>query len=166
MKTLESPNACPNPSRRQFLQLAALAGGVAFVGGCANSGSAQLADSPATSNGPGSTYSPIKAIEKPDHSVLIPGGGKLAPGTALAFVLGSNNPGILYATKNGELKAISALCTHQGCTVRWQSADQPLICPCHGSEFDLNGKVEKGPATEALPTYAARKKGDDAIISL
>jgi len=166
MKSPESKDTCSNPSRRQFLQLAALAGGVAFVGGCANSSSPDLAASPASGTGPGGTYNPIKAIEKPDHSVIIPGGGKLAPETALAFVLSSGNPGILYAEKDGKLKAISALCTHQGCTVRWQSADQPLLCPCHGSEFDLNGKVEKGPATVALPTYKARKQGDDAVISL
>jgi Rieske Fe-S protein len=166
MKSPESPDNCPKPSRRQFLQLAALAGGVAFVGGCANSSAPNLAASPASGTVPGGTNNPIKSIEKPDHSVIIPGGGKLAPETALAFVMGSGNPGILYATKDGKLKAISALCTHQGCTVRWQSADQPLICPCHGSKFALTGKVEHGPATEPLPTYAARKQGNDAVISL
>jgi cytochrome b6-f complex iron-sulfur subunit len=166
MKSPQSTENRAKPSRRQFLQLAALAGGVALVGGCASSPSSEMAASPATSNGPGGTYNPIKAIEKPDHSIVIPGGGKLAPGTALAFVLSSGNPGILFVTKDGKFKAISALCTHQGCTVKWQSDTQPLICPCHGSEFALDGKVEHGPATQPLPTYAARKQGDDAVISL
>jgi cytochrome b6-f complex iron-sulfur subunit len=164
MKKTACSDDYPKPSRRQFLQLAALAGGVALVGGCSSLSSPDA--SPASSNGPGGTYDPIKAIEKPDHSVLIPGGGKLAPGTALAFVLGSNNPGILYATKDGKLKAISALCTHQGCTVRWRGPDETLLCPCHGSQFDLDGKVEHGPATEPLPTYSAHKQGDDAVIAL
>lgn len=166
MKSPKPQDACSNPSRRQFLQLAALAGGIAFVGGCAKSSSSEMSGSPASGTGLGGTYNPIKAIEKPDHSVIIPGGGKLAPETALAFVMGSGNPGILYATKDGKLEAISALCTHQGCTVRWQSADQPLICPCHGSKFALDGKVQNGPATTNLPTYKARKQGDDAVISL
>lgn len=169
MKTPESHDACPNPSRRQFLQLAALAGGVAFIGGCAkstSSASADLADSPASGTGLGGTYNPIKAIEKPDHSILIPGGGKLKPGTALAFMRGMSNPGILYAKKDGSLEAISALCTHQGCTVRWQGIDKPLLCPCHGSKFTLDGKVQNGPAMQDLPTYKARKQGDDAIIPL
>jgi Rieske Fe-S protein len=167
MKSSESHDACPQPSRRQFLQLAALIGGVAFVGGCAEfSSSSDSLESPASGTGAGGVYNPVKAVEKPDHSLLIPGAGKLAPGTALAFILASGTPGIVYATKDGKLKAISALCTHQGCTVRWQSVDQPLICPCHGSKFALTGKVEHGPATEPLPTYAARKQGDDAVISL
>lgn len=166
MKTPESQDGCPKPTRRQFLQLAALAGGVALVGGCAKSSSSEMAVSPASSNGLGGTYHPIKAIEKSDHSMLIPGGGKLTSGTALAFVVPSGNPGLLFVTKDGKFKAISALCTHQGCTVKWQAEDKPLICPCHLSEFALDGKVEKGPATIPLPTYAARKQGDDAIISL
>lgn len=166
MKTPETQNDCPNPSRRQFLQLAALAGGVAVVGGCASSSASKMTASPATSNGLGGTYNPVKAVEKPDHSVLVPGGGKLTPGTALAFVVPSGNPGLLFVTKDGKFQAISALCTHQGCTVKWQGADKDLICPCHGSEFALDGKVDKGPATIPLPTYKARKQGDDAIIVL
>lgn len=166
MKTSECQNECSNPSRRQFLQLAALAGGVALVGGCAKSSSPDLATSPASSNGLGGTYHPIEAVAKSDHSILIPGGGKLAPGTALAFQVPSGNPGLLFVTKDGKFKAISALCTHQGCTVKWQGSDKDLICPCHGSKFALNGKVELGPATIPLPTYAAHKQGDDAIISL
>jgi Rieske Fe-S protein len=169
MKSSELPDACPHPTRRQFLQLAALAGGVAFVGGCAQLSaipSSELSESPASGTGLGGIYNPIKAVEKSDHSLLIPGGGKLTSGTALAFVLVGGTQGILYATSEGKLKAISGVCTHQGCIVRWQGADHPLLCPCHGSEFDLNGKVKKGPATLPLPTYAARKQGDDAIISL
>lgn len=169
MKSSESPDACPQTTRRRFLQLAALAGGVAFVGGCAELSeppSSNLSESPASGAGLGGIYNPIKAIEKSDHSLIIPGGGKLTHGTALAFVLTGGNQGILFATKDGKLKAISGICTHQGCLVRWQGADQPLLCPCHGSEFDLDGKVQKGPATIPLPTYAARKQGDDAVISL
>lgn len=157
MKTSDSPNDCPNPARRQFLQLAALAGGVALIGGCAGS-----SNSPST----GSTYDPIKAVERPDHTALIPGGGNLTAGNALAFVLPNSNPGILYAEANGQLKAISALCTHQGCTVEWRGADKTLLCPCHGSQFDKNGKVEHGPAKLPLPTYPARKQGNDAVVSL
>jgi len=166
MKPTNPANSCPNSSRRQFLRLAALAGGAALIGGCNASSAPPPEASPASSNGPGSTYNPIKAVEKPDHSLLIPGGGKLQAGTALAFVNPGNVPGILYAASDGSLKAISALCTHQGCTVRWQSLDKPLICPCHGSEFELDGKVEKGPATNPLPTYAARRQGDDAVVSV
>jgi len=52
----------------------------------------------------------------------------------------------------GGLYAVSARCTHQGCTV---SADASgFSCPCHGATFDLNGQHPTSPASAALPHYA------------
>jgi Rieske Fe-S protein len=45
--------------------------------------------------------------------------------------------------------AISSSCTHQCCTVSFTG--QGFFCPCHGSTYDLTGKVTGGPAREALP---------------
>ena len=39
-----------------------------------------------------------------------------------------------------------------------------LVCPCHGSEFDLNGKVIKGPANRNLNTLPYKIEGDIVII--
>ncbi len=44
----------------------------------------------------------------------------------------------------------SAVCTHLGCTVKFFDSDDRFHCPCHGSVFDANGKVEHGPAPRAL----------------
>ena len=50
----------------------------------------------------------------------------------------------------GDFKAFSAVCTHQGCLVD-SSADGEIPCKCHGSRFSLtDGSVLTGPATEAL----------------
>lgn len=159
MKTPESEINCTDPARRQFLQLAVLAGGVALLGGCAGSSSSD-------SNSVGTTYNPIKATKKSDGTIAVPGGANLKPGTAVAFKLPDGNRGIVFADRSGNLKAISALCTHQGCTVRWQGADKPLLCPCHGSTFDKDGTVLKGPATSPLATYKVRAEGKTAIIVL
>ena len=37
--------------------------------------------------------------------------------------------------------AINAVCTHLGCVVPWNAAQNKFICPCHGSQYDKNGKV-------------------------
>lgn len=47
--------------------------------------------------------------------------------------------------------AISAICTHLGCTIG--EGEEKFVCPCHGSEFDFNSRVLQGPATKSLPNF-------------
>jgi len=46
--------------------------------------------------------------------------------------------------------AINAVCTHLGCVVPWNRAAMKYMCPCHGSQYDFNGKVIRGPAPLSL----------------
>jgi cytochrome b6-f complex iron-sulfur subunit len=46
--------------------------------------------------------------------------------------------------------AISAVCSHLRCTVDWVDERSRFICPCHGSEYDPEGKVLQGPAPRPL----------------
>ena len=48
--------------------------------------------------------------------------------------------------------AISSVCTHLGCNVK--HGGKGFACPCHGSEFDENGRVVHGPAPKPLAWYA------------
>jgi Rieske Fe-S protein len=53
-----------------------------------------------------------------------------------------------------DVRAFSAVCTHQGCTVN-SVADGTIDCPCHGSSFDAaTGSVRHGPAARPLPEVA------------
>jgi len=46
--------------------------------------------------------------------------------------------------------ALNAVCTHLGCVVPWVRASNKFICPCHGSQYDENGKKVRGPAPLSL----------------
>ena len=56
-------------------------------------------------------------------------------------------PALLVRTEMG-FSAISLVCTHLGCTV--ESTPEGFTCPCHGSRFDSQGKLMRGPAAKPL----------------
>lgn len=55
-----------------------------------------------------------------------------------------------FRDENGDLHGVSARCTHMGCIVHFNAAERSWDCPCHGSRFDVDGKVISGPATKDL----------------
>lgn len=55
-----------------------------------------------------------------------------------------------YRRRNGDLVAVSARCTHLGCQVTFNDAEETWDCPCHGSRFAVDGAVIDGPATRPL----------------
>jgi glycine/D-amino acid oxidase-like deaminating enzyme/nitrite reductase/ring-hydroxylating ferredoxin subunit len=55
-----------------------------------------------------------------------------------------------YRSEDGTLHAVSAVCTHLGCQVKWNRAERSWDCPCHGSRFDVSGRVIQGPAVKDL----------------
>jgi glycine/D-amino acid oxidase-like deaminating enzyme/nitrite reductase/ring-hydroxylating ferredoxin subunit len=59
----------------------------------------------------------------------------------------------VYRNPQGELTACSAICTHMGCIVEWNGAEQTWDCPCHGSRFTTEGKVIAGPAETPLEKH-------------
>jgi Rieske Fe-S protein len=53
------------------------------------------------------------------------------------------------------IKALSAICTHSGCSMDFDPAQQVINCPCHGSQFAEDGSVITGPARRDLQVYNA-----------
>ncbi|HEX3356187.1 MAG TPA: FAD-dependent oxidoreductase [Tepidisphaeraceae bacterium] len=58
----------------------------------------------------------------------------------------------VYRDPVGKIHKHSAICTHLQCVVQWNPIEKTWDCPCHGSRFDLDGKVLMGPAIDDLPT--------------
>lgn len=55
-----------------------------------------------------------------------------------------------YRDEGGQLHVRSATCTHAGCLVKWNGFERCWDCPCHGSQFDIDGAVLQGPALTPL----------------
>lgn len=95
-----------------------------------------------------------------------------APTVDMGEVKDYDKPGIhdkyarsnkLFIVREGDrLYAMSAMCTHRGCVVR--KKDDGLLCPCHGSTFEKNGKPTKEPAKAALFRYAISINSENRVI--
>lgn len=75
---------------------------------------------------------------------------------------------LLLLVRDGpqSVRAFNPICTHRKCVVAFASAENKLKCPCHGSQFDLDGRVEKGPAPSPLQTYPAELSGEQILVKM
>lgn len=61
---------------------------------------------------------------------------------------------------------LSAVCTHAGCTVHYAAGSRDVACPCHGSTFELDGRVTAGPAQSPLDVFAARYDATNDVVTV
>lgn len=86
-------------------------------------------------------------------------------GPAGRFVDGSRTlipdvPAVVLKNPDG-ITVLSLVCTHLGCTV--ESKPEGFACPCHGSRFDIQGKVTRGPAVRPLRTLRSEVTPDGRL---
>jgi glycine/D-amino acid oxidase-like deaminating enzyme/nitrite reductase/ring-hydroxylating ferredoxin subunit len=74
---------------------------------------------------------------------------EIAAGTGAIVRVGGRQCAV-YRKETGETVVLSARCTHKGCIVAFNDAEQTWDCPCHGSRFGTDGHIVQGPATEPL----------------
>lgn len=74
---------------------------------------------------------------------------------------------VIVVNTNDEFKIYSSRCSHLGCTINKIEGDK-LVCPCHGSTYNLEGSVTKGPASKALQElqYKIDDKKGEIIVKL
>ena len=62
------------------------------------------------------------------------------------------------------VRIFNAHCTHKGCLVKYNKNDNRIECPCHGSQYDLNGQVIKGPAPRPLQKHPGELNGSQIVV--
>lgn len=94
-----------------------------------------------------------------DHPPLASVGG------AVLLELGILEPPLLLIRESADqIRALDATCTHAGCTVGlYNSAAGHVQCPCHGSRFDSQGRVLRGPAEEPLAAFEATLEAGGSV---
>jgi Rieske Fe-S protein len=62
--------------------------------------------------------------------------------------------------------ALTSRCAHLGCPVRWVSAAERFVCPCHGGVYNLRGLVTGGPPVRPLDRFYTRLNSSTGLVEL
>jgi glycine/D-amino acid oxidase-like deaminating enzyme/nitrite reductase/ring-hydroxylating ferredoxin subunit len=81
--------------------------------------------------------------------VPVPDADALGRGEGRVVSIGDRKAAV-FQDDDGSLHAVSPVCTHLGCQVEFNTAERTWDCPCHGSRYDVDGKVIHGPAVDDL----------------
>ena len=97
------------------------------------------------------------------ENVVVEGAADMAVGSSRMVQVGST--AVIVVRDRSGFRAYSAVCTHLGCLVKWDSAGKRFLCPCHAAVFDENGRVVSGPPPAPLPAFNVRDIGDKVYVS-
>ena len=80
-------------------------------------------------------------------------------------IAAGGKPVLVVRTDQGFV-AMSAVCTHLGCLVEFDSAARKVLCPCHAGLFDLQGRVTGGPPPRPLQIYSVSEVQGKIYVSI
>jgi Rieske Fe-S protein len=89
-------------------------------------------------------------------SDILPNTGRIVPFAGKAL--------LLVRSPAGELKALTATCTHLACTVQYRPERSDIWCACHNGLYDLNGANVSGPPPRPLTKLDVHVRGDRIVV--
>lgn len=89
---------------------------------------------------------------------------EVKPNSSKIFRFGTR-PALLIVTADGDYKALSAVCTHLGCTVQYRPDLREIWCACHNGMYDLTGRNVSGPPPRPLEQFQVHVRGDEIVVS-
>jgi Rieske Fe-S protein len=138
------------PSRRSFLDLLLAGGVLAWLGSVLYPVISYLRPLPDSGpTGPvGLTRAEVAKLEREKFAIVPVGGKRL----------------LIIEDESGELHALEAKCTHEGCTVRYVPGESLIWCACHNGRFDLQGRVLAGPPPRPLARHTVQRDEQGGIV--
>jgi cytochrome b6-f complex iron-sulfur subunit len=98
-------------------------------------------------------------------TITVAAGSPLATVGGAAMVTASTGSYLVARTADAACVAVTAVCTHEGCTVSGFASGQ-YVCPCHGSHFNTSGGVLAGPASVPLRQFPTTFANNVVTISV
>lgn len=74
------------------------------------------------------------------------------------------HPAVVLQPVAGRFIALSAVCTHLGCIVKWQPDKDQFLCPCHAGYYSPTGQVLGGPPPKPLESYPVNMRDQELVI--
>lgn len=151
--------------RKEFIEKVGLSGAAILIFGCMQSCSKEdngnttpMGNNNTNTGGGSSTTTKIDFtinIGTSPYDVLQKEGG---------YYVNMANNIIIARTTGSEIIAVSSICTHQGATIEYKGSTSKFYCALHGSNFNQNGSVANGPATQSLKLYKTALTGNSLRV--
>jgi Rieske Fe-S protein len=151
-------------SRRNLLKIGAISAISFVITACtkAISGSSAPTSEPVVEDT--QTPSVPEQTQTQGGEVVIAQVSALVAGEGFNFKANDGTDAILFKTKDEKVYALSRICTHEGCSVEFDLAQNKLICPCHGATYEApDGNVISGPTQRSLKKLNVKIDGDNVL---
>jgi len=151
-------------SRRSLLKIGVVSAVSFLITACtkAVSGSSAQSSEPVVEDT--QTPSTSEQNQSQGGQVVIAQVSTLVAGEGFNFTANDGTDAILFKTKDEKVYALSRICTHEGCSVDFDLAQNKLICPCHGATYEaLDGNIISGPTQKSLKKINVKIDGDNVL---
>ncbi|MDX1616868.1 MAG: ubiquinol-cytochrome c reductase iron-sulfur subunit [Candidatus Promineifilaceae bacterium] len=151
-----------NYSRRDFMRLATWAIGGLISAALAIPGVAYIVG-PALQRGESEEWITLGAVSKVE--IGTPTLFKTRIQQQTGWIVNETERSFYVLTDDGRnYVAMSNICTHLGCRVRWIADNEQFFCPCHNAVFDKEGEVVEGPPPRPLDRYEVRVENEQLLV--
>ena len=151
-------------SRRNLLKIGAISAVSFVITACTKAVSSSSAPTSEAVVEDTQTPSVPEQTQTQGGEVVIAQVSALVAGEGFNFKANDGTDAILFKTKDEKVYALSRICTHEGCSVEFDLAQNKLICPCHGATYEApGGNVISGPTQRNLKKINVKVDGDNVL---